>query len=181
MRIVVHPRPMRTLLVTVGSTKFDDLIEAVQFASENGSLESFIKNFKIDNLIIQHGKSKAPKLAIPAEILDYIKPERMSQLLATSTVIISHGGAGTIFETLRSKSDNLEAFVIVENCNLMDSHQSELIEALIEMKCPLQRAGIDFKTHLFNDIHCSKVEISKFSLPQSDYTQLTSLLKLNLK
>lgn len=170
----------RTLFITVGSTKFDQLIEAVQLANDNGSLEKFIYKFNLDSIIIQYGRSAViPKLTVPinCECLDYFPPERLPKLLRDSTVIISHGGAGTIFEVLRSKSPNLEAFVVVENETLMNSHQSELVDSLInQMNCPLLRAEKDFKFNLFDKIEIKKKEISEFCLPNPNYEPLITTI-----
>lgn len=170
---------MRTLLVTVGSTKFDVLIQAISMADDNFELKKFVSKFEIEKIIIQHGRSPAPKIKnVPindVEVVDYIVPERMSQLLSTSTVIISHGGAGTIFEILRCHGPALEALVVVENEKLMDSHQSELIDALISMECPLQRASGNLE-HLFNNITCKRGELSSYNLPEPDFRPLVSLI-----
>lgn len=161
--------------MTVGSTKFDKLIETIE--KESSELKDLLKRFRIQKVLIQHGRSKAPKLEIPSDceitLVDYLKPEEMTKELDSATIIISHGGAGTIFEILRGHLDNLESLIIVENDNLMDSHQSELIEALIGMKCPIQRGNL---VNLFGEIQSKSDEIKKFKLPVPDYKPLTSLI-----
>ena len=170
----------RSLLVTVGSTKFDKLIETVE--RESNEFQNLLNKFKIQKVIIQHGRSKAPNLVIPQDcdvkLVEYLSPKEMTKALESATVIISHGGAGTIFEILRASSNNLESLIIVENDSLMDSHQSELIEALIEMKCPIQRGNLQ---SLFPQIEDRKGEIAKFKLPEPDYKALTSLINVYLE
>ena len=162
---------MRTLFVTVGSTKFDNLIKSIE--KDQRGLEKLIKTFFIEKIVIQHGRSRGPKLkgleGDDVEILDYLTPERMSNLIQSATVIMSHGGAGTIFEVLRSNSRNLESFIVVENDNLMDKHQSELIDTLIkELNCPIQRGNLD---NLFDC--CNKMdELRNFKLPEPNMKPL---------
>lgn len=166
---------MRTLLVTVGSTKFDELIRVIERHQVN--FKDFIKKFRIERVIIQHGKSPAPKMVNfdNIQIVDYLKPEVMSKLLCESTVIISHGGAGTIFEVLRGNKSNLEMFLVVENENLMDAHQSELIESLIAINCPIQRGDLK---NLFG---ITDNKSSSVNLPEPNYSQLVKIIKSNLQ
>ena len=161
---------MRTLLVTVGSTKFDGLIERIQHEEFN----EFVNRLSIKKIVIQHGKSKAPLLKEfngTCEIIDYFDPNEMSRLLKEATIIISHGGAGTIFEVLRSKNQNLEAFIVVENESLMDGHQSELIDSLLKIKCPIKRANL---MTLFDFEGTSGIQ--QFVLPAPNNTMLVSLI-----
>jgi len=165
---------MRTLLVTVGSTKFDELVNMIE--KDQIKLKEFNDKFRIERVIIQHGKSRAPKMFNfdNIQIVDYLKPEEMSKLLCESMVIISHGGAGTIFEVLRGNRSNLELFLVVENENLMDAHQAELIENLIEINCPIQKGDLK---NLFE----SPVSVIKdFKLPEPDYLSLVNIIKSHL-
>lgn len=175
---------MKTLLVTVGSTQFNDLIVAVE--NDQIGLKRVVRDFRIERIVIQHGRSKAPKLKlddldnlIKVDIRDYIEPERMTRLLCESTIIISHGGAGTIFEVLRGNHNELEAFLIVENEDLMDAHQSELVDTLEGMKCPIQRIGgiKNDSFAIFNEIKCGKFkEFKEFKLPEQNFNPLTELI-----
>lgn len=167
----------RTLLVTVGSTRFDGLIESIQ--QDHNEFVEFIGYYSIDKIVIQHGRSKAPVLKGfdgPVEIVDYFEPQVMAKLLRESTVIISHGGAGTIFEVLRSRNRNLEAFIVVENESLMDGHQSELIDSLLELNCPIKRANL-------NELFDCKTEFGDYTntIPAPDNTMLVSLINSYLR
>ena len=166
---------MRTLLVTVGSTKFDKLIETIE--RDQIKLKGFVDKFDIKKILIQHGRSRAPKMINfdDIKIVDYLEPEEMSNLLCKSTVIISHGGAGTIFEVLRGNKNDLELFLVVENEELMDSHQSELIDSLIDMKCPLKRGDLN---DLFSNDFENKFEI--ISLTEPNYDLITNIIKSHL-
>ena len=166
--------------MTVGSTKFDKLIETIEIQSSQ--FEDLLKRFKITKISIQHGQSKPPKLQMTSDfeihLNDYLNPEEISKELSSSNVIITHGGAGTIFEILRGNLSNLEALLVVENDNLMDSHQSELIEALIDLKCPIQLGKID---NLFDEIEDKKENLVKFKLPKANCKVLASLINNYLR
>lgn len=166
---------MRTLVVTVGSTKFDELVSVIERDQVN--LKELTDDFRIEKVIIQHGKSPEPKMVNfdNIQVVNYLKPEEMSKLLCESIIIISHGGAGTIFEVLRGNKSNLELFLVVENENLMDAHQSELIESLIEFNCPIQKGDLNnlFKTK-------RNVIETDFKLPEPNYLQLVNIINSHL-
>ncbi|GJN21033.1 hypothetical protein PR202_gb08478 [Eleusine coracana subsp. coracana] len=50
--------------------------------------------------------------------------------MRASSLVISHAGSGSIFETLRLG----KPLIVVVNEDLMDNHQSELAEELAERK-----------------------------------------------
>ena len=60
----------------------------------------------------------------------------------------------------------------------MDSHQSELIEALIDLKCPIQLGKID---NLFDEIEDKKENLVKFKLPKANCKVLASLINNYLR
>ena len=171
---------MRTLLITVGSTKFDALIESIE--NNLKSLHRLIEDFKITRLFIQHGKSPFRNqeriqkiLGIRVEAVEYVNPDEMSSLLASSTVILSHAGAGTIFEVLRGSKAALEAFSVIPNSTLQDSHQSELIEELISMNCPIGVASVDDP---FSAVSVNrKSELASFYLPEPNYKELSGIIE----
>lgn len=169
---------MGILLVTVGSTKFDKLIEAI--SEDRNGLSNLINQFFIEKIVIQHGKSPKPTICLSDDhknniqivMRDYLLPTEMCELLSTATVIISHGGAGTAVEVLRAQNKNLRAFVMVENDSLMDGHQAELISALIGMKCPVQRGNL--KSIFSIETNCYTKTIT--SLPEPNVSVLVNIL-----
>lgn len=118
------------ILVTVGTTKFDQLIE-------NIDKEEFYKtldNKKISSLIIQYGKGDyIPSTHLKLD-LKYLKVtvttflNNFEDVIKSSDVVISHCGAGTILETLKHK----RTFIGTVNTKLMDNHQEEIAEALVK-------------------------------------------------
>lgn len=122
----------RSIFVTVGTTRFDLLIEAV---TRSSSLEWMELNGYTD-LVIQYGKGKEPVLPE-----DFNKSKKVScrwyqfqpsleQDMIHADLIISHAGAGTVMEVLRLKPP--KKLVVVINTLLMDNHQTELANAMAQ-------------------------------------------------
>ncbi|KAI9485434.1 MAG: hypothetical protein EXX96DRAFT_475630 [Benjaminiella poitrasii] len=122
-----------SVFITVGSTGFDDLINATTSNSFLNSL-SFIDIKKVS---FQYGSSEPifirnlqsysekPILAIDG----YKYKSSITEDMEHADIIISHAGAGTILQALRLTNKKL---VIVVNKSLMDNHQYELAKAIAE-------------------------------------------------
>jgi beta-1,4-N-acetylglucosaminyltransferase len=123
----------RSIFVTVGTTRFDPLIEAVtrvdalQWMKQNG----------YTHLVIQYGKGREPAVAEMIEdaeqkntfwmdIRSYSFQPSLEQDMNEADLLISHAGAGTIMEALRLQ----KRLVVVINTSLMDNHQTELAHAM---------------------------------------------------
>jgi len=114
----------RSIFVTVGTTRFDALIEAVtrpealQWMTRNG----------YKHLVIQYGKGHEPIIATDTTIAvrSYSFQPSLEQDVRDAGLIISHAGAGTVMEALRWK----KRLVVVINTALMDNHQTELAHAM---------------------------------------------------
>ncbi|CAI4222654.1 unnamed protein product [Auanema sp. JU1783] len=119
--------------VTVGTTSFDDLINAI---TESSSLASLKAN-GVQELIVQYGGGNPTFLmnnedgsaemdGMKVTFFRYspdIKP-----YMEKAKVVIGHAGAGTIMEALKLT----KPFIAVINENLMNNHQVELANALAE-------------------------------------------------
>lgn len=142
--MVVAKNYSRNLLVTVGTTSFDQLIDAIL---NEIVLKSLLKAGYM-NIRLQIGsapeyiKAKA-RLAsstlshITIEVFDY-KPSLESDI-EWADLVIGHAGAGTILDVLRgpvSGKGKLDrpALLIVSNDTLMNQHQSELVDILGNMR-----------------------------------------------
>jgi beta-1,4-N-acetylglucosaminyltransferase len=137
----------KMVFVTVGTTRFDQLIEAIdspQFASallEKGYTSLVIQagsseNYHIHNLVPppatsgsfnnakqqQSGESSGGVLHV--SWFEYAPS--LATFLDNASLVISHAGAGSIFETLRRRLP----LIAVPNAALMDDHQKELAEKL---------------------------------------------------
>mmetsp|Transcript_18847 Transcript_18847/g.32188 ORF Transcript_18847/g.32188 Transcript_18847/m.32188 type:complete len:178 (-) Transcript_18847:710-1243(-) len=123
----------KSVLVTVGSTKFDELIRAVDTERCVAALKA--KGFT--HVFVQKGNgaySPSQWLAaaghdtgMTVECFDY-RPS-LSELIATVDLVISHAGSGSIFEALSTG----RPLLVVPNEKLMDNHQVELAEQLAGM------------------------------------------------
>lgn len=131
-------RPSKSVLVTVGSTKFDDLIKAV----DSHTFAQALLGFGFTTLIIQKGsgvglrnllrhnqKEGVTDTGLAVECFDF-KPS-MQQRLKQAALVISHAGSGTIFEALSLG----RTLIAVPNPALMDNHQQELAQQLASMGC----------------------------------------------
>ena len=160
--------------MTVGSTRFDDLIGALSQDLER--FKEMISLFQIESVTIQYGKCSSSllqpfKTLSIVRLVDYLPPSEMTALLASASVVIAHGGAGTAFELLRSNKQ-IERFVMVENPSLLDSHQSELIDGLIAMGCPVIRGSLD---EIYDSV-ANPVPVKQFNLPTSNPKILVNIL-----
>lgn len=113
----------KTLFVTVGSTKFDALINHIlQNLTE-------LKRLGFERLILQTGKSKYnPELLkdtkLKIETYDY--KSSILDDIKSADLVVGHAGAGTCLEVLRLN----KRMLVVINETLMDNHQSELADKL---------------------------------------------------
>ncbi|WP_024611169.1 PssE/Cps14G family polysaccharide biosynthesis glycosyltransferase [Pseudoalteromonas sp. TB64] len=97
------------VLVTVGSSPFESLIRAADFAAEILPHYEFI--FQINNGIYK-----------PKNGTYFSFSETFSTYIDEANIIISHAGAGTVFELLEKE----KRCIIVPNYERIDKHQSDL-------------------------------------------------------
>jgi len=104
------------IFVTVGTTKFDELIK------EMDKIAPALK----EKVVIQIGRSAyKPK---NCEYFDF--KTDLSRYFKDADIIISHGGAGTTFEVLGLN----KKLISIENTNVLDSHQWDLLSQLAKDK-----------------------------------------------
>lgn len=116
----------RIVLVTVGSTLFQDLTDAVLQPDFLRALSSSGYTY----MMVQYGSAQLTWAGpdtlsgISIETKPYISD--IDNVLASSDLIISHAGSGSILSGLRMGKD----MIVVPNSKLMDNHQVELAEVL---------------------------------------------------
>lgn len=119
------------VFVTVGSTCFDALVKSV----DSQKVKDELRKRGYTNLLIQMGRG----LSIPSKssgedgslAVDYFTfSPSIADYMRSASLIISHAGSGSIFETLRL----CKPLIVVANDDLMDNHQSELAEVLADKK-----------------------------------------------
>ncbi|KAL0230060.1 hypothetical protein PCE1_003624 [Barthelona sp. PCE] len=111
------------VLVTVGTTKFDDLVELFL----DSRPDNLIQYFERQNvrLIVQYGRSE---LEIPEnDVFQQFIPN-FTECIGRSNIVITAGGAGTITECLERNVYT----IAIPNETLMGNHQLELTEPLYE-------------------------------------------------
>jgi beta-1,4-N-acetylglucosaminyltransferase len=117
-----------TVFVTVGTTKFDGLVKAV----DDQNFQELLVRKGYKNLIIQlgngtcHPSAKTDRLNVSWYTL---KPS-IAEDMKRSSLVISHGGSGCIRESLILH----KPLVAVINDSLMDNHQTELVSQLAHDK-----------------------------------------------
>ncbi|KAL2620626.1 hypothetical protein R1flu_000831 [Riccia fluitans] len=119
------------VFVTVGSTLFDALVEAVC----QPECLATLRKLGYTSLMIQLGKGNfiPGKSVGEAENIDieyFTYKPNVAEYINSAALVISHAGSGSVFETLRAQ----RPLVVVVNTLLMDNHQSELADELAERK-----------------------------------------------
>ncbi|KAK0090549.1 hypothetical protein PV325_011696 [Microctonus aethiopoides] len=120
----------KTVFVTVGTTKFDRLIETI---TDDNVLEA-LNARGYTRLILQIGKTSlrvddTPRCGFFHIEAFGLKPS-IREYMHSADLIISHAGAGSCLEALEAK----KPLIVVSNELLMDNHQLELAEQLYKDK-----------------------------------------------
>jgi beta-1,4-N-acetylglucosaminyltransferase len=127
-------RPIKHLFVTVGTTKFDELLQSIL---QDDSFCDILVDLGVSFVTIQCGNSlvsglgsdRAANLTFKSKGVSFncyrFKPS-IEDDLKKADLVISHAGAGSIFETLRA----LKPLIVVVNNSLADNHQVELADAM---------------------------------------------------
>ncbi|KAL0132167.1 hypothetical protein PUN28_000146 [Cardiocondyla obscurior] len=116
----------KTVFVTVGTTKFDELITTVL---SNTVLEALsARDYK--HLILQIGNSNLkPDCTARCgfhKIESFGLSPSIGEYMQLADLVISHAGAGSVLEALEKHKH----LIVVTNDLLMDNHQIELAEQL---------------------------------------------------
>lgn len=159
-----------TLFVTVGSTRFDALINKIL----SDKIVKQLTELGIKRLICQVGKSdyKSEKVKelidghkIDIEVYDYKKS--IQEDIAAADVVVGHAGAGTCLEVLRAG----KRLLIVVNETLMDNHQDELADELSGQNYLLKSRVEDLSTSL--ECICDfKRNFSTFPAPSRQFERI---------
>ncbi|CAF1011888.1 unnamed protein product [Rotaria sordida] len=111
----------KCVFVTVGTTRFDQLIETI--VQDSNVLQALVDCLHIDKLILQIGNSQMPShdnISIPIEYYTY--KDSIENYIQQADLVISHAGAGTILQTLEAH----KPLLVVVNEKLMNNHQLEI-------------------------------------------------------
>ncbi len=119
------------VLVTVGSTKFDALMRAV----DTPAFFAAMQRRGVEEVLVQKGRSdyvfqtqtgSAAAHGVRLTVFDY-RPF-LQDLVRRVALVVSHAGAGTILEVMASRTP----MVVVPNMLLMSNHQVQLAKALAD-------------------------------------------------
>ncbi|XP_067617167.1 UDP-N-acetylglucosamine transferase subunit ALG13 [Eurosta solidaginis] len=121
---------LKTVYVTVGTTKFPELVNEV--VSHRGLLA--LQKRGCAKLVIQYGQSRPVDdskiqqvYGIQMEQYDY-KHETPRSDIINADLVIGHAGAGTCMDILHHGRPG----IVVINAKLLDNHQKELAQQLCE-------------------------------------------------
>jgi beta-1,4-N-acetylglucosaminyltransferase len=122
------------IFITVGTTEFDQLIEAI----DNLEFLVVLRDKGFTKLTIQLGRgtyepscllNEASRLGIELDVFRF-KPT-LDEDMSTADLIVSHCGAGSILEAVK----NRKLLVVVVNETLQDNHQTDLADAMTAAGC----------------------------------------------
>jgi beta-1,4-N-acetylglucosaminyltransferase len=119
-------RERRSVVITVGSTKFDDLIATL----DTFSFYDALVQLRINHVLIQKGESAVevnhphPTMLMSRRVVSY--KDDLAKDIREAALVISHAGAGTILEAMAAGVPT----IVVPNTKLMSNHQLQLAHAL---------------------------------------------------
>lgn len=121
---------LNQIFVTVGTTTFPELIEAIL----SDAVLTILSKYHCKRLMVQHGTGQpisfdkieeiSLKFGIDTFCVEYTFTIQSD--IAASDLVISHAGAGTCIEVLTAR----KPLIVVVNDKLMHNHQTELAEQL---------------------------------------------------
>jgi UDP-N-acetylglucosamine transferase subunit ALG13 len=106
--------------ITVGNAtqQFDRLFDLV----------SAIQELLPKPVVVQYGRSNQ---SISSEFTcEFLKPEEFKRFIADASVIICHGGAGTLLDVISAGKKPIVVPRRKEHGEIVDNHQLELVEKL---------------------------------------------------
>ncbi|XP_036404863.1 UDP-N-acetylglucosamine transferase subunit ALG13 homolog [Megalops cyprinoides] len=116
---------MKTVFVTVGTTRFDELIESV--ASEE--TVRVLSDLGYQKLVLQVGRGSVlpdPDSCAGLVVDAFRFKDSIAEDIRDADLVISHAGAGSCLEALGAR----RPLLVVVNDRLMDNHQLELAKQL---------------------------------------------------
>lgn len=161
----------KQLLVTVGTTKFEKLIQNID---KDEFYQMAIKH-NFTKIIIQKGTGEY----IPTKFNAYTKQinvqvstilKNFENVIKESELIISHGGAGIILECLKNK----KKVIVCVNDTLMDNHQVELASSLENEKYIKYAKNLNEITKEVENILTNKIIIKDY--PEFNYNAIPNVI-----
>ena len=126
-----------TVLVTVGTTKFDALVKAVDSTDVADALvargytrliiQKGAGKHQVQTLVPIGGQDNQLSNGLQVQVFEFVPS--LAEYMQAADLIISHAGSGSIFEALRLR----KPLIAVPNAILMDNHQAELADHLARL------------------------------------------------
>ena len=121
-----RPADDRNVFVTVGTTSFDALVEAL----DSPAVVDILRARGYTSLTMQIGRGTyrprrvRTRPGFRVDVFDF-RPS-LDEAMRAASLVVSHAGAGSVFEALGARAPLL----VVVNESLMGNHQVELAEEL---------------------------------------------------
>ena len=134
------------IFVTVGTTRFDELVEAMdKIAPKLG-----------EEVVIQIGNQKN----VPKNCKYFTFDDDLLKYYEKADIVVAHGGAGITFEVL-----NLgKKLISVENSHVLDGHQRDLLGKLSHDGYLIWCKDLNGIENCIKDV--KKMEIKKYVRPE---------------
>ncbi|PVU88800.1 hypothetical protein BB561_005690 [Smittium simulii] len=158
---------MSLVFVTVGSTRFDSLVEKVC----SQELLAVFEKLGYSRLVVQYGKSCAQFTAtnsVNFSVSGFDYKSSLDSYYDSAELVISHAGSGSILNALRRE----KKLVVVSNQSLMDNHQQELAQELADLGVLVQSSVSTLASSLNN---INSVTLKKF--PPQNSSAVKSLFQ----
>ena len=161
----------KQLLITVGTTKFEKLIENI----DKDDFYKMAIQHGFNKIIIQKGTGEY----IPKNYTKYEKDinvqvstilKNFENVIKSSELIISHGGAGIILESLRNK----KKVIVCVNDLLMDNNQVELASSLDKEGYVRYAKKLENITKEVEDVLNGKIKIKDY--PEFNYEAIPNVI-----
>lgn len=162
----------KQVLVTVGTTKFEDLIINL----DKPKFYQLLDSFGFSNLVIQIGQGEHIPSAFTSLQLKKLKVEvvklipNFENVIKQSDFVITHCGAGSLLESLKNK----KKVIGIINEKLMDNHQIELASQLKEDGYIGLVTKVENVISEFENILASKQAFNTY--PDFDYDAIPNLI-----
>lgn len=113
------------ILVILGTQDkpFDRLLKAIDKEIVNGNIK--------EKVIVQAGNTKYKSKNM--EIFDFVSNDEMQEFNKSASLIITHGGVGSIIESLKNNKKIIAAARLKEYGEHVNNHQLQIIESFKDL------------------------------------------------
>eukprot|EP01031_Cornospumella_fuschlensis_P024465 gene24465-29569_t len=161
---------MKQVLVTVGTTEFDELIAAI----DNEEFLVEMSKIGCKKLLVQHGRGvyNPAELKLHADrynitLITFQIDPNLPKIIAESDLMIGHCGAGTILDAVTTHTK----MVIVINPTLQGNHQLELASVLEKKricKVTYPNRVVQCLKECFDENFANNMQLPSFPIMESE-------------